>query len=622
MLRGRALYVLRSIALGAEQSAQRARVAAYRRVDPLFRNAIRARVTRAVARVALASDHAGDEAHVHRLAYLELAGAAPANPNDRDAVRNAFDAALRAVPERTPARWTPTLLLAGLLLAAAGAAVLGYALTRPEPLRATQPGRRDAYVYGGRPAPGSAEVTRLLGVELETLARQLLVLAELEDEGERSALRKRFDHDSAALFTHAGALLGPELASFLRAVLDQALAMTVDPASPAEDSFVRSIDAFNAGVAARGLGYYVDGEVVRSHASGAIRVYLASFAVERVSIYRSGKTTLRALLLARLDRQPFTRAALGFTRPQVRDGLVLLSRVEGWLIGSVVPALEEGGSLALIDAASRKYHEPWMDEVERYAAGAVRAECDRLTADVGGYAPLTDALARRRKLLADWRDRFATHGVTVRDPDGYTLVPDDYFSLRATVPGFEWRELEQIADALASPGVKAGYLQLEQAVLASIERHELQHRLDYENGVLERLPIELEQRVGPLEAFGLQNVLAEHALAELSAYLSELARGPEVVQLNLALFAHHLFDRERLGTPECYAALVVFDGLSRSLGLSGEPLVRGRFVARDQVARVYKKLRATPADELTRAARKLWEELFDRPLPELVLISE
>jgi hypothetical protein len=117
-------------------------------------------------------------------------------------------------------------------------------------------------------------------------------------------------------------------------------------------------------------------------------------------------------------------------------------------------------------------------------------------------------------------------------------------------------------------------------------------------------------------------VLARRALAELSAYLSELARGPDVVQLNLALFASHLLNRERWGSPECYAALVVFDGLARSMSIPTDPLVRGRYVARDQVARVYKQLRSTPSEELSRAAGKLWEELFDRPLPQLRRTSE
>ncbi|MGF1465796.1 MAG: hypothetical protein ACFCGT_06655 [Sandaracinaceae bacterium] len=69
------------------------------------------------------------------------------------------------------------------------------------------------------------------------------------------------------------------------------------------------------------------------------------------------------------------RGALGFTRPQVRDALVLLSRVEGHLTDRLLPALGPAAPMPLVDDEARTLG-PWADEAEARAGDEVQHRLD------------------------------------------------------------------------------------------------------------------------------------------------------------------------------------------------------------------------------------------------------
>ncbi len=163
---------------------------------------------------------------------------------------------------------------------------------------------------------------------------------------------------------------------------------------------------------------------------------------------------------------------------------------------------------------------------------------------------------------------------------------------------------------------------LRDALASSVERHEVQHRLDALASGPPPMPRELEALVGPLEDAGKEVPLAAAARAELSAYLAELARDPRTPRVGLTLIARFLFDRSMHGAAECYAALVIVQGLAARLGVpGGDALLTGRTVDRRAVATVWLALAALPPERLRAAARAQWEALFGAPLPELRLVA-
>jgi hypothetical protein len=176
--------------------------------------------------------------------------------------------------------------------------------------------------------------------------------------------------------------------------------------------------------------------------------------------------------------------------------------------------------------------------------------------------------------------------------------------LEAFISRTEAAAWTSLCDELVEPRIVAAFEQERNAWANAVQRHELQHLIDQLDG-LAGIPVVLARRlrVDPTtepESFSLFGA----ARAELSAYLAEVADGPEprfsLVQLSAAVF-----DRSLQGTPHHFAVLTLFDGLMKSLGVLGdhpsydEALVRV-VEADPQAARA--------------AARSLYEDWFGRPL--------
>lgn len=609
MIGARALWVLAQIARRDDGDLRAARVAAYGALDPLVRGLVRGKVQRAVADAMFETERADDEPHVHRLALVRLSGDAGGHPDDVDAVAERFEG---LAPTTEPGRRAPSLTLLGVLavLSLLGGALLWWFGRPPAALHADLPESAGAWAEGGRPGAGDDATRALFERGLPRYVTALDAFRAARSRGEDTSARQ-LDQRRAELAEAATEALGPDAASFFTAALDQS--RQVVESGGAADSHLRSIDALNAAIASRGLGYYVDAEVLTETRTGQHRVYLSTFTVERVRYYRVGDARVRALRLKRLDHLNFARAVLGFTRPQVSDALVLLGRVEGYLVNTILPGVAEGARMPLVDEGSRS--QPWATRAESIAARDARAELDARLGPSG--RTLAEVFARRRRIFDAWEERFGPQGLRIARPSRFDFDVDDYTRLESRVSREEWRELAAVARESQSDETREAYRAFEEAFLVSVERHEVQHRLDYAAGTLEgAMPPALEALVGPLDDG--RNRRAQRALAELSAYLSELARGPSIVRTNLALFAQHVLNQRAWGSAECYAALVVFEGLADRLGVTHDPLIVSRRIDREALVDLYAALRSRPA-AIAPAAAELWAELFGHPLPTLVL---
>ena len=66
---------------------------------------------------------------------------------------------------------------------------------------------------------------------------------------------------------------------------------------------------------------------------------------------------------------------------------------------------------------------------------------------------------------------------------------------------------------------------------------------------------------------------------------------------------------------------MIFAGLARELGLPAGPLVGGRRVDRDAVARVLSALLARPPADVAAAAARLWASLYGEALAQLERVT-
>lgn len=619
VLTAHVLAVLAAIGSAAPDGVRDARVAAYRRVPVALRGAVRTRVTRAVSDAIFATRHGGDEAHVHRLAYLAVLRVEAPTSDDLDAVSAAFEEARSAhrARERPSAARTAAV---GLVLVVLPVALGAWWLWPRDPyaaLNESLPASRGAYASGGRPDPGTDAERAIFAERVPAFTIALDRFRASRGGPDEAAARAAAEAEAARTVADAGRALSADTVSFLRAVLDQSIAVVASDESVgryAAESHVRSVDALDAALQAEGLGYYVDAEVL-SERSGRGRVYLSTFVVENVAIYTAGERTVRALRLRRLDRLNFARAVLGFTRPQVRDALVLMERIEEHLVQAIVPALAEDGAMPIADERDSS---EILIGVGRVAAAGVREEAAVWMGGDGSRAYALGALlARRHAIFATWSERLLERGIVLREPDTYVIERAPYAALESALTPGERRDLDEVVEALADEAHQRTYRAIEARFVASIERHEVQHRLDFEMGTLGTLPPRLEALTGALRRGDYVNLLAERSNAETSAYLSELARDETLVRANLALLVRSLFDPHLWGTAECYAALVVVEGLAARLGIPHGALVAGHAIDRAEVARAHLALASRPDAEVREAAYALWAELYGRPLPEL-----
>ncbi len=142
-------------------------------------------------------------------------------------------------------------------------------------------------------------------------------------------------------------------------------------------------------------------------------------------------------------------------------------------------------------------------------------------------------------------------------------------------------------------------------VVATVRRHEARHGIDLYRATPLRYP-------RALAALSDGN---PRAALELAAYVSQIGNDPLTPQLALWNLATHGFNRDRWGSAESYAAVVVIDGLAKELGIAARtpPVINGH-LDRERLTALAIELSAQSSDKLRQAARQLWITLYGEPM--------
>jgi hypothetical protein len=631
--------IARAVEVGGDLDAANEALA---RHDPLRRRGAR-RLVRDAYVDALISTRIkkGDEANRHamRLAYLGLAGAPPdpAITDDPGAVAAAYAAAIAGRRHRISRFWWATALLVLLLAGGVSSAVFSaYRVFYPRRYDASDraaPPPRGAFAGGGKPSIPSPAVSRALGEDLPAL----LIALDQWSRARRDGGPRLAELEAAAAAARARLLapavraaLGPSAAGRLEALLDAARAAGLgdgappEPGSPSErassvsEPLMSATGAFDDELAAAGLGYFVDGDVITDLRTGHRLVIIYAFTVESVSLFRSGSATVRALDLRRLDHLNWSQSLLGFTRPHLREALVLLDQVDEQLVGYVLPGLGNGARIELFDPDDRSVSPATRDAVEIRAGELVRAEYGAAPGlDAGRAERLGRALTRRRELFEGFDKRVSARGLTLAAPRRLRLDKDYDTALAGAVPQSDLDELRRLDDEVGEQPFLDTYARLRDVLVDSVERHEVQHRLDYARTDPLPMPAPLAALVGPAGE-GESHRFASQTRAELSAYLGELSRDERTTKVNLTMLSRFLFGKQMQGMAECYSAVVIFEGLAEELEIpSATGLVTRGNIQRERAATLYLALAEKPGEALRSAAARLWAKLFEGPLPEL-----
>ncbi len=642
-------HILRAIADAVDRGGDElVAMAALRSVDPLLRFWARRRLRLALTAVLVAAPPSEqpwsespdpeypdpeypDQGTVLRLTYLSIAGAqCPAQACGTMATIRAFETLRREAYAPARYRWWLSGLLALVTLVTVGCGgLLGFRALRDKPPQSPHapPHPTGAFAQGGVPRRGGPVLDRALGQDLPDFlialdawrrargegmltgepVRRLHKLETLQDRLETRRVRMALG-ESAAL----------RLSWLLRVTRALATTRQVDRLTKL---FVQSVVAFNDALAAHGLGYYLDSDVFS--ATGDVRhVILYVFRVERVQRFRASNRLVTALQLRRLDTLNWAHSALGFTRREHHEALVLLDSVDDILVSYLLPALGTS-RMQLVDKATAQAGLGliWPQKVSVRAAVVIERELARIPdLNLGLAKRLAGLLARRQALIARWQHTLSKSGRGLVEPTGLTLDWNYRRALKHVVAPKQLQEMAQLDRALGAPPMQRTLAALRGVIAKSVAHHEVQHRLDYDGLVSLSLPEVLRRRVGPLVQRGRVRLHVQSARNELSAYLAELARARHTTQLELALITRLALDQRNAASPESHAAEIILEGLAKLLGLVLTPGPNTQHSGeRARYALLYLHLTHQSPSTLRCAAQHLWEDLFDMDLPELTM---
>jgi hypothetical protein len=182
--------------------------------------------------------------------------------------------------------------------------------------------------------------------------------------------------------------------------------------------------------------------------------------------------------------------------------------------------------------------------------------------------------------------------------------------------------LDGIEASLHEAPVEAAFDSARERIVRSIERHEVQHRLDYMRSEPLPMPPALERWTGPAEVDGREHRSAARARAEMSAYLAQLARDVSTTKADTTLALRFLLDQKMQGMAESYAALAMIEGLADELAIPIDaPLVEHASIVRERAAKLYLAILDKPPEAIRAAAKRVWEKSFRCELPPLERLS-
>ncbi len=564
-----------------------------RRLDPVIRWRAR-NVLLSAMRFADLNTAVESEAHRLRVAGLRVARIVPREGYEDEAdVRRQFGLLLDAAPRPRRGPWFVLATAAFAVVLTVGAYVVEHVLAPFDP-------KQEPAGY-------------VLGPELTAH----LVVSSRANAQDRQALRQKYlERAHKALPEGVTQSLDHTLRAYAE-VLD----------APTEGSIRSRLDALVNGVVdldhqlvERRLPFFVDAD----WASQGKRIvpYLLTFYIERERWVQAGDERVRIVHLWRLDQLAVRQGYLGYTRPHAPAALVLLDQVEADLIGDVLPALPHEEMMELVDFKTRVAGKPWIESIEAATASAIRRHFAALPAvEQERYLDVGKLLSARRRLVRKWRDTLSGMGAQLVTPR--RLIPEaDYLGqLELKVPRAQLREWEAVHERLLEREPRLAFEQLRNNYIAAVERHEVQHRIDYRRGLFEVPPV-LVRRLAIHNPLAVApGSLAARARDELSAYLASIATAEPTPLLELTLLSRFLFDSRTMGGAYSYAALGVYEGLAEELSLVPE-LRESKVLRRAELATLVQTVIEQDPDALRDAAKAAYTTQFQAPLTPMSMLSD
>jgi hypothetical protein len=370
------------------------------------------------------------------------------------------------------------------------------------------------------------------------------------------------------------------------------------------DALREAVKELTDQLAAAGLGYFLEG---RFHAGYA---YIQAYRVDEVVFVVTNGTPRRVLSISRLDHLNTAYAVLGMQDENVGDPVLHMERIAEYVASTELPALAPEGAYPIAE-------DLWLATPEGKALAAAIGSAVRreyvaaLGADGAAGTQIAKLLVERGEIIAKWRDHLDKRHIVFSATDELFVPPDLLKALDGAVPHYQLERVEAIDGVLADLEAPRIHARVHDLVAATVRRHEAQHGFDYDREAEPRYPDALARLLGsPHDEQGNEIAIVASARHELSAYLSQIINDPVTPQAALGHLAQQVFSRDRAGTGEYYAGIVVLEGLANQLGVDTSTPTFHRGLDRERMAALALAIAKLPDDKLRDAATALWRTLF------------
>ena len=573
---------------------------------------------------AFETEAADDTAHLHRVAYLRAAGTPAINPNDKDAVGRDFAQASQRGFETNAGR--RFVVGSGLLLSLVACIALAIVFVPDllaSPAAPTDATSNEAPADASLDASGTREATASERHALHLLFSSLLpnFVVALDATGAGRPRPPPMDvRTTRGEVLREVAQQQPELLEPITNVLDTAVNVVLESGDESieesDDRWIRNLILFHDRLRDLEIPFYADALLTKNWRTGRRRVLISTFDVEWSRHFNVAERQIHALGLTRLDNLNFEGTRLGYTRPEIRYALVVNNKLERFLLRNVLPSIHSANHSALVRDYHREADTQWVTDFEQWAHEDLAADVQALlTAKSGtlrGLRELAEA-ASERKLAIRAISGSMPRG-RLREPERYEYDPPPAVELSPQVDRRALQRLRRSQAILEQPHVRGAWNTIQDGFAESIARHEVQHRLDYEDDRLVQVPEVLAAYVGTTESEDRVNRRAERTNAELSAYLSQIVQTPELSRTSMIHILSFCMSRRSWPMVECRAAIALFEALAAQAEFPHAPLITGRRVNRSALASIYGELRAKEPDALRTLVSTTWERLYQAEL--------
>jgi hypothetical protein len=376
----------------------------------------------------------------------------------------------------------------------------------------------------------------------------------------------------------------------------------------AASGFIGKARQFSDQLAGLGLGYYVEGDGFGSGKS--YHGVLYSYRVEQIAFEDAqgdAQRSRRVLSLRRIDRLNLQRSLLGMESATLGDPIVLLDQIERHVATKVLPVLAENEPY---DIGDDEFAQTQNGQALRSFAGtAVRSELLAvLGTDAQRAIKVASLLREREKLLAAVALQMSARGFSMNLPTTVFLPESFLDALDNSIAIAQGDRLTEIESELARQDAAQIASRLEDAVIATVRRHEAQHGFDESDGL--SYPKIVAQYVGPRANDDRENHHGISTNAELSAYLSAIASDPLTPRFTYWSLAKHAFSRDHWGSAESYVAVVVTQEIANKLAIvTNGPIIHDGDIDRVRLAAAASAIAAKTDDELRTA---VWTSLYGK----------